>query len=219
MWKMSRCGAAAIAFSGALLIGAAAHADGPHGDGHSGWGGHGQSYGSGHSSPHGGSGPQGQSHGAYDFHGHSINQFGGGDRARWTSGHWRHERHGDYDGWWWLAGGAWYFYPEPIYPYPDYVSSETYDEDYSDDDTSGDDTAGGNDQDQQPAPYWYYCEHPKGYYPYVRSCDGKWEPVPMTPPDLQDQSGSDDEGPAPDGPGYGDLKPPEGDSLPPPPPH
>ena len=29
---------------------------------------------------------------------------------------------------------------------------------------------------QQPAPqqYWYYCENPKGYYPYVPQCRGEW---------------------------------------------
>ena len=39
----------------------------------------------------------------------------------------------------------------------------------------------------QPAPqdsssYWYYCESPKGYYPYVKSCPGGWmQVVPSTP--------------------------------------
>ena len=34
-----------------------------------------------------------------------------------------------------------------------------------------------------PAPsYWYYCEEPQGYYPYVQQCPGGWRPVAPTPP-------------------------------------
>lgn len=35
---------------------------------------------------------------------------------------------------------------------------------------------------QPTSPYWYYCDDPKGYYPYVTSCADQWEPVPATPP-------------------------------------
>ena len=44
---------------------------------------------------------------------------------------------------------------------------------------------------QQPAQdqdsYWYYCENPQGYYPYVKSCPGGWmKVVPETaPPDSR----------------------------------
>ena len=35
--------------------------------------------------------------------------------------------------------------------------------------------------------YWYYCESPAGYYPYVKSCPGGWmRVVPETvPPDRR----------------------------------
>lgn len=32
------------------------------------------------------------------------------------------------------------------------------------------------------APIWYYCDSPKGYYPYVHSCPSGWQKVPTTPP-------------------------------------
>jgi hypothetical protein len=33
-----------------------------------------------------------------------------------------------------------------------------------------------------PAPqYWYYCDNPAGYYPYVQSCNGTFRPVPTKP--------------------------------------
>jgi len=29
--------------------------------------------------------------------------------------------------------------------------------------------------------FWYYCEDPQGYYPYVQQCPGGWQPVAPTP--------------------------------------
>ncbi len=40
--------------------------------------------------------------------------------------------------------------------------------------------------DTQPAPdqqfYWYYCDNPQGYYPYVKQCPAGWQRVVPTPP-------------------------------------
>ena len=33
-----------------------------------------------------------------------------------------------------------------------------------------------------PIQFWYYCDDPQGYYPYVASCNGAWREVPVTPP-------------------------------------
>lgn len=35
-----------------------------------------------------------------------------------------------------------------------------------------------------PPTYWYYCEDPAGYYPYVQECRGGWRTIvpPATPP-------------------------------------
>ncbi|MGO8868546.1 MAG: hypothetical protein ACLQME_18820 [Alphaproteobacteria bacterium] len=33
-----------------------------------------------------------------------------------------------------------------------------------------------------PAQSWYYCDNPKGYYPYLQSCGSGWRQVPATPP-------------------------------------
>jgi len=32
-----------------------------------------------------------------------------------------------------------------------------------------------------PEQNWYRCAMPEGYYPYVQSCDGPWQAVPVTP--------------------------------------
>jgi hypothetical protein len=43
---------------------------------------------------------------------------------------------------------------------------------------------------QSPAPqqqgYWYYCQNPQGYYPYVKECPAGWlqvvpQPTPPSP--------------------------------------
>jgi hypothetical protein len=33
----------------------------------------------------------------------------------------------------------------------------------------------------QPQPNWYYCDNPRGYYPYVASCSTAWREVPSQP--------------------------------------
>jgi hypothetical protein len=42
---------------------------------------------------------------------------------------------------------------------------------------------------EQPVPvpqapvYWYYCQNPQGYYPYIQQCPGGWmQVVPPTAP-------------------------------------
>ena len=78
--------------------------------------------------------------------------------AAWRAGYWWHGWRGGRVGWWWCAGGFWYWYPSPIYPYPSYVPA---------------DVVGGG----RPAPgVWWFCDSPPGYYPYVRGCR-RWRPV------------------------------------------
>jgi hypothetical protein len=45
-------------------------------------------------------------------------------KLAWRDGHWRKGR----IGWWWVVGGIWYFYPEPIDGPPDYVSDVAVDD-------------------------------------------------------------------------------------------
>jgi hypothetical protein len=35
-----------------------------------------------------------------------------------------------------------------------------------------------------PSQNWYHCDNPQGFYPYVRSCNGPWQSVPVTPPNA-----------------------------------
>ena len=90
-----------------------------------------------------------------------IHRFHDHDFDRWRGGGWFHGVHGGRDGWWWVVGPDFYFYPAPVYPYPDpYLPPAV-----------------------APAPVpaaatWYYCANPQGYYPYVAQCAVPWQPVP-----------------------------------------
>ena len=101
------------------------------------------------------------------FHG-DIARFHEHDWTVWHEGRWFHGDHSGRLGWWWIAGGVWYFYPYPIYPWPDpYLPPDL------------------------PVPAvpppptpsaWYFCKSANGYYPYVTSCPEGWQPVAPTQP-------------------------------------
>jgi hypothetical protein len=65
---------------------------------------------------------------AYDFrdpanHGRrELGTLNDRERPAWRNGVWHHERRFGRDGWWWEAGGAWYWYEQPMDGPPTYVS-------------------------------------------------------------------------------------------------
>lgn len=101
-----------------------------------------------------------------------IGRFHEHDWSVWHGGRWEHGYHGDRLGWWWVAGGLWYFYPYPVYPYPDpYVPPVVV-------------TPPVAPAVEPPPPtptHWYYCGSSRGYYPYVPSCPEGWQQVPANP--------------------------------------
>ncbi|MGH8460393.1 MAG: hypothetical protein ACRESS_02185 [Stenotrophobium sp.] len=100
----------------------------------------------------------------YPHYGYSV-RVGGG----WHGGYWHRGWYGPRYGWWWVVGPSWYYYDAPIYPYPGYTVVQTA--------PSG----------PPPTQYWYRCEQPAGYYPYVAQCPGGWTAVPATPPPASAQ--------------------------------
>ena len=161
---------------------------------------------------------------------HNVSHFSAQDRSTWQRGHWKHGHHHGRNGWWWNSGGTWFFYDQPVYPYPGYVSDTYYDDDYYDD--GGDNGYGDPGYGASPGDsgyYWYYCNNPAGYYPYVKSCRGPWRAVTPTPDPQQgydqgsDTNDDEDQGPPPgysnngpqdrdqyNGPDNGDQGPPPG---------
>jgi hypothetical protein len=81
----------------------------------------------------------------------------------WRGGAWRQGRYHGRDGWWWVVGNSWYYYPRPVYPHPLVVSNLIY---------------ANPLLPPVAAAMWYYCPFPQGYYPYVPQCQYPWQPVP-----------------------------------------
>jgi hypothetical protein len=106
-----------------------------------------------------------------------------GTRGDFRGGEFRdHHRRHDFDdrfgfgfggGDWWGWDPYWYpyyaYYPYP--PYPAYAPP----------------AAPAPQEPVQamgapPQQYWYHCDNPEGYYPYVANCTSAWRPVVPTPP-------------------------------------
>jgi hypothetical protein len=78
-----------------------------------------------------------------------------------------------------IGPGPWYYGPPPYAYYPPYPyyppvvtvpsAPPTY-------------IQQGEAEPAPPLSYWYYCEQPQGYYPYVKQCPGGWQKVPSQPP-------------------------------------
>jgi hypothetical protein len=108
---------------------------------------------------------------AHDFHGRDFHGFTSRERDVWEGGQWQHGWHDDRLAWWWVAGGVWYFYAQPTYPYPTYVPPAVIVQQPPPIPTG-----------LPPAQFWYYCDNPAGYFPYVAACNGPWRQVTATPP-------------------------------------
>ena len=68
------------------------------------------------------------------------------------------------------------YYSYPYYPYypPSIVTVPTEPPVYIERDPP---------QTQQlPSGYWYYCNNPQGYYPYIKECPSGWRQVDPIPP-------------------------------------
>ncbi len=74
-------------------------------------------------------------------------------------------------------------WPYPPYPYPPGSYPWPYPDDGGDAAPSGPTVPDDLPTAQAPAPaYWYYCDSPDGYYPYVKSCAHTWNLIPISPP-------------------------------------
>jgi hypothetical protein len=105
---------------------------------------------------------------ADDWRGHGdIHLFHEHDYDHWREGRWFNGFHEGRNGWWWIVGGLWYFYPAPVYPFPNpYTPPDVVVE-----------TIPVAPMGAPPSSYVYYCVNPAGYYPYVPQCYGSWQRV------------------------------------------
>jgi hypothetical protein len=120
------------------------------------------------------------------WHG-DIRYFDSRDMHHWRSGYWHHGSHSGRIGWWWVIGGAWYFYPQPVYPYPDPYRPPVVVVEQAPPPVVVQVPAPAPVLAQPAAPvvpapqFWYYCDAAKAYYPYVATCPSGWQTVPATP--------------------------------------
>jgi hypothetical protein len=106
----------------------------------------------------------------HDLHGRDLQSLSPEERSLWQAGHWIRDWHDGHLAWWWQAGGSWYFYQMPSYPYPRSIAP-TEIVDHPPPVPAG----------LSPGNFWFYCDQPAGYTPYVTSCDGTWRPVAVPP--------------------------------------
>ena len=102
-----------------------------------------------------------------DHHRHDFDRFGVG--------------FGFWDPWWgWGPADYWGYYYPYYYPpyYPAYYSAPPPEAPgYAPPAGAPAQTTGA-----PPPQYWYYCDNPQGYYPYVQNCSAAWRQVAATPP-------------------------------------
>ena len=78
-----------------------------------------------------------------------------------------------------------YAYPGPYYAYPPVVIRQAPPPVYIE---QGTQPAQQSQQLQQPQQqpiqdnFWYHCDNPEGYYPYIKECPGGWQKVTPEPP-------------------------------------
>lgn len=129
-------------------------------------------------------------HERHDFHGHDFRFFTPFEVELWRGGGWVHDWHDGRFGWWWVADGLWYWYPEPIYPYPTYVPPAAPPTIIVAPGAPPPPPAPvvvappppppSAPTGQPPVEFWYYCDDSKTYYPYVNTCNSPWRQVPAT---------------------------------------
>ena len=137
----------------------------------------------------------------FAFHDHDVRRFSAADRGRWIGGRWNNTCFAGRCGWWWFAGGQWYFYDTPVYPYPLVVSPIGYAEPVAPAPMmvapapvmmAPAPVAVMPQPMPMPAPppaapvpappkFLYYCDNPAGYYPAVANCNTAFRQVAVPP--------------------------------------
>ena len=108
------------------------------------------------------------------YHGGGGGWHGGGGGWGWHGGGGVIVGPGFWGPWWY--GGGYPYYPYPYYSDPYYAAPPVA--------VQQDPSVyiqQSQSQPQQPN-YWYYCQDPQGYYPYVQQCSRGWMTVVPQPP-------------------------------------
>jgi hypothetical protein len=94
-------------------------------------------------------------------------------------GHWGWGGRGYWGGYGWWGYPYWWDYPYYPYYYP--YSYPYYDPyyygGYGEPPVPPQGVTPPAESGQQQPSYWYFCQNPEGYYPYVKECPGGWMKV------------------------------------------
>jgi hypothetical protein len=77
------------------------------------------------------------------------------------------------------------YYPYPYYYPPAVMAAPASPPQYIEQGPNGPVEAPGPEGAPLEAPaqaWWYHCNQPEGYYPYIHACPGGWQKVPAQPP-------------------------------------
>ncbi|HEY8099772.1 MAG TPA: hypothetical protein VIF82_03390 [Burkholderiaceae bacterium] len=74
---------------------------------------------------------------------------------------------------WWPGPG---YYAPYYYPYPPIVTTPAPPPVYIEQ------SQASSASTASQSAYWYYCDHPQGYYPYIKQCSDQWQKVAPVPP-------------------------------------
>lgn len=79
-----------------------------------------------------------------------------------------------------------YYYPYPYYYYPPAIITPVPEQPPVYIEQQGQISSPNSpetaDQNLPDNYYWYHCDKPEGYYPYIKDCPGGWQKVTPTPP-------------------------------------
>ncbi len=71
--------------------------------------------------------------------------------------------------------GSWYYRSPNFYTYPPVATLPSSPQAYIEQNTP----------QQEAGSWWYYCQNPQGYYPYVKQCTHDWQLVSPQPSNLR----------------------------------
>ena len=127
------------------------------------------------------------SNSAWAHGGGGVGHVGGGWGGHYRGGHYSggwgygHGGHNGYSSFGFYFGAPFYSYPYYSYPYqypyyypPAIITVPATPPVYIQRSPSA--------AQQNPPGYWYYCNNPEGYYPYIKECLNGWQQVGPVPP-------------------------------------
>ena len=124
-----------------------------------------------------------------EFHERDVHRFHPRELRAWERGRWIQANRAGLNGWWWVIGPRWFYYPAPVYPYPMMVSERVVFVNAAPPVSPMPPTyispQGTTVIPPSPPPVSqmrYFCPSLNGYYPEIAQCPEPWRRVNPIPP-------------------------------------